>query len=323
MKSFPIYTTLLALILPCFFSCEITQEKIDSSMLDGDIVFDSTSRTISDSIPNPTPEQLNRPVIIAVHGFSATTFEWQEFRDFCDSINSTYQASPDSHVLVSQVLLGGHGLTYDDFKNSTWQGWQDPIVKEYQKLRSQGYQYISLAGSSTGGALILDLVARGFFKNENIKPKSLFLIDPIVLPSEETLYLIDIVGGILGNSITDNTDIEKVHWYTNRPAEALQQLMDIVERVRKQLEAGYKLPVGTQMVTYKAKKDDAASPMGALLIKRGVRTSQGKETKIVMVNTNKHVFTRLKGRKSFSTSDIQLQRKTFLEIRTSVLQSHQ
>lgn len=113
-------------------------------------------------------------IITAKDGYSATTFEWQEFQDW--SVNPSYR--------VSQVLLGGHGRDYDAFKNSTWEDWRSSITSEYEKLIAQGYTKISLVGSSTGGTLLLELVNSGYFYNR-LHPKNIFLVDPIVVPSNK------------------------------------------------------------------------------------------------------------------------------------------
>jgi carboxylesterase len=59
------------------------------------------------------------PIILAIHGYSATTFEWDEFRDY--SVNANYR--------ISQVLLGGHGRDYQTFKASNWQVGDLPLLK--------------------------------------------------------------------------------------------------------------------------------------------------------------------------------------------------
>lgn len=74
------------------------------------------------------------PVLIAAHGYSASTFEWDELRKYADSVKSG--------ILISQVLLGGHGRTYQDFKNSTWRDWQASILNEYKNLFKQVIQIL-------------------------------------------------------------------------------------------------------------------------------------------------------------------------------------
>lgn len=318
---------LIISLLAVFFSCQLVDPEITDSMLDGNFVIDtalidSGYFLISDSIKRETAVNQAAmklmPVIVCAHGFTATTYEWQEFRNYADSMNIVPGTPPDSQFLVSQVLLGGHGRSYDDFKASTWENWRAPIFDEYKKLADAGFTNISLAGSSTGGALILNLLAKGAFKGLPA-PKNIFMIDAIVIPGAKILTLINIAGPILGNDISKGTELEQAHWYTNRPAEALSQLMEVIVEVRKQLENTITLAPGSRMKVWKAKQDGSADPVSALLMWKGMRNSDGSRVEVEMVDTKKHVFTRLLGRDNPTPADIALQMKTFAEMRQRLL----
>jgi carboxylesterase len=103
---------------------------------------------------------LEIPVVICAHGFSASTFEWSEFRDF---------SKTQKKFFTSQVLLGSHGRDYADFKAGTWQQWQQPIIDEYNKLRTLGYKRIYFAGTSTGCALIIDIIKSNMINTDVLK----------------------------------------------------------------------------------------------------------------------------------------------------------
>ncbi|MBK7817639.1 MAG: hypothetical protein IPJ60_08855 [Sphingobacteriaceae bacterium] len=140
------------------------------------------------------------------------------------------------------------------------------------------------------------------------------MVDPIVIPSTKTLPLAPVLGGWIINYIT--TDLEPAengYWYKYRPHQALKELNKITKRVRKDLQKGIDLPAGVKLTVFKAEKDDAADPASAVLIEKGIKGS-----KIKMLNTDLHVFTRLLGRASFSTSDKDLQLMTFEEIYNSL-----
>jgi carboxylesterase len=145
MKLF-IYLTLSI----CLFTACKKSEKlppIDNAIdLDGTTINDSSLThpekfLLSVANPSPTIQDKSTPVFIAVHGFTATTFEWLEFKNFVKN---------NGNALISVVLLGGHGRDYSDFKKATWEDWQAPIITEYNALRKLGYTNISLIGSSTG-----------------------------------------------------------------------------------------------------------------------------------------------------------------------------
>lgn len=157
-------------------ACNPQPDIDDATMLDGTQINDLSlynpeDYLVSLALPNPTEAQKNTPVLIAAHGYSASTFEWDELQEF---------ARQDGSFLVSQVLLGGHGRDFADFKAARWQDWQSSIRDEYRRLRAAGFTNLSLVGSSTGAPLIVHLFTNGFFE-VNGAPNEVFLIDPIVV----------------------------------------------------------------------------------------------------------------------------------------------
>ncbi|UJH91558.1 hypothetical protein LZ575_02185 [Antarcticibacterium sp. 1MA-6-2] len=222
-------------------------------------------------------------MIIVSHGYSATTFEWEEFREFTD------ESGED--VLISRVLLGGHGGNYEDFRNSGWRDWQSAITKEYNRLVEAGYTNISLLGSSTSGVLFLQLLAEDFFREA--PPHQILLVDPIVIPSNKTLSLVNIVGPMLGYIEVDQSAAEDVYSYHFRPEETLRELQKLLNIVRKDLEDGIPLPQETSLKMYKSKQDPTADPVSAVLIYKGVRTNAGGKIDVEMVDSNLHVYTNL------------------------------
>lgn len=310
MKTQIFYIILLVVL---FSTCAKEPEIDNATMLDGDQIFDLSishpeDYLISAKYPNPSETQKNTPVIIAAHGYSASTFEWDEFSEFAEQKGS---------FLVSQVLLGGHGRTYEDFKKATWRDWGATIVSEYNKLNDLGYKKIYVIGSSTGCPLIINLINTRVF-NQRVKPKGVFLIDPIIISSNKTLPLVKALGPVLGFTTTELSDGEKGHWYFYRPYQSLSQLMDLINLTRKDLENGISLPEGTIMKTYKSTIDDSADPVSAVLIYKGITTAVGSKTEVEMISSRLHVFTRLKGRDGVTQADRDLQSRVFSEIENRI-----
>lgn len=299
-------------VLSFMFGCADEPPIVDLVDLDGVEIYDPSldhpeEYLLSRKILNPTDIELNTPVIIAVHGFSASTWEWYEFCEW----------SRDRGIfLTSQILLGGHGMTYEVFKNSTWEDWLQPILREYRLLDSIGYRNISLAGSSTGAILILEAIRSGKFAGYRI-PEHIIMIDPIVLPSNKMLSMIGFVGPIIGYTETSLESVENGHYYKYRPQEALKQLLELIELTRHNLEDGIILPSGISLHVYKSIKDPSADSISALLIYKGITTSYGKPS-VIMVESSLHVFTYLKGRSSYTEADKALQLRTFEEIESVV-----
>ncbi len=288
-----------------FSACSKSPDINDETMLDGDKIFDSAlynpaKYLVSVGIENPTTAQKNTPVIIAAHGYSASTFEWDEFRSYCDV---------KGNILVSQVLLGGHGRTYEDFKNSSWEDWQEPIMTEYNALREKGYTNINFAGASTACPLVLDLIKKGKIGENGMK--HIFLVDPIVVPSDKMLTLIGIAGPMLGYMETSNTPGEEGHYYHFRPQETLQQLLDLIQISRKDLQDGYNLPSGIRVKIYKSIKDPTADAVSAVLIYKGLKNSDGSNIDVEMIDSELHVVTRLTERDNITQHDRDIQEHVF------------
>jgi carboxylesterase len=311
---------LLFSLLSCELNPASCDEECQSHWLDGDSIndyssdvfrdspkFDSTVR-LSTRVPQPDSTLLTRPVILCAHGFSATTYEWKDFADF---ITNRFQANPDS-ILISRVLLGGHGVNLADFKASTWPIWLQPILDEYDTLVAMGYKNISLAGASTAAPLILEALHQGHFRKQ--PPKEIFFIDPIIVPSNQFLTLAKIIGPLVGHIEDVGTEEEQKHWYSLRPAAQLTELYSLINRAKNRLEGGQTLPKGIRLKVYKSKKDGSADPVSALYLKKGLRHADGSQVEIEMEDSDLHVFTRLSGRAGNTLGDTLLQQTVFSEM---------
>jgi carboxylesterase len=284
--------------------------KIDDDCLDTSIV----KCLISDSIPTPSAAQKESlHVIIAVHGYSASSYEWGEL--------PAYLATRPEYarIAVSRVVLGGHGRDLDDFRSATWKDWGKPILKEYDTLSAMGYKHISFACMSAGCALLMQYLSDGAF-DDRPAPEWVFLIDPLVLPSDKLLSAIVLAGPILGNSPDEGSPDENKHWYVNRPEETLEQLYSLMNLVKNRLEDGFRLPLGTEAMVRKSKHDKSADPAGALLVYKGMRKADNSHVDVKLVDSRLHDFTRLALRtQKLTAADTALQIATFREMADRVL----
>ncbi len=304
----------LPLIIVAILLGSCTKEPTDlDGLLDGDIIMDASlyapeDYLISVKYPNPSVDDLNKHILIAIHGFSASTFEWQEFQDYSDTLGP---------YRVSQVLLDGHGRTYEDFKNSTWKDWSQAIKREYEKLEELGYTKISLVGSSTGGPLILELVSSGYFESHT-NPKYIFLIDPIIVSSIKIQSIAGLIGPMLGYVEAENSGDEVKYWYTYRPQETVRELNALMKAVRKDLEKGITLPSNTYLKSFHSDKDPTANSASTVLIYKGVTSSNGNHIDAEIIDSEIHVFTRLALREGITQKDIANQQKAFEEMATKL-----
>ncbi|MCF8453840.1 MAG: hypothetical protein K9G42_11585, partial [Pedobacter sp.] len=273
-----LYTTFkIVAVTLLLASCNPIPEIDDTVMLDGDQIFDLSLSNpedylVSEYISNPTEIQKNTPVLIAAHGYSASTFEWDEFREFADSKGTFY---------VSQVLLGGHGRSYEDFKVAGWADWQSSIIDEYIKLSNKGFKKIFLVGSSTGAPLIVQMLKSGIF-DDHTSPKGIFLIDPIVVSSNKTLTMVGLLGPVLGYTTSELDEGEKGKWYVYRPQESLKQLMKLIDITRQDLQKGISYPDEMMIKVYKSSIDRTADPVSAVMLHKGMKSENGNEIEVDM-----------------------------------------
>lgn len=303
MKNKYYFLLIILLVAGCSKDPEITEDLLDGNTIFDPSLYNPEEFLISKAIPNPTPEQAMRPVVITSHGYTATTFEWNEFREY---------AEENSEILVSQVLLGGHGRTYEEFKESSWRDWQESIKEEYEDLVQAGFTNIHFLGSSTSGALYLELLSSNYF-DDKPAPGQILLVDPVVIPSNKTLSFIEIIGPMLGYLESEQSEVENLYYYRFRPQETLKELKELLGIVRKELEDGIKLPEGSSLKVYKSKKDPTADPVSAVLIYKGVQDFNGGNIDVDMVDSDLHVFTRLNFR-PHSVLDEENQEKVFEDI---------
>lgn len=303
MKTIFKYIFLVLVLSGCSKDPELTEDMLGGGVVFDPSIYNPEEFLISHAIPDPTPAQARTPVIIVSHGYTATTFEWNEFRQYADAQGEVY---------VSQVLLGGHGGNYEDFRDSSWRDWQSAITREYDRLLAAGFQNIHLLGSSTSGALYLELLSGNYFTGKQA-PGQVLLIDPIVIPSNKSLSMVHFVGPMLGFLESDQSAEEDKLWFRYRPEETLRELQNLLNKVRKDLEKGFALPRETSLKVYKSIKDPTADPVSAVLIKRGIKTYEGNPIEVEMIDSELHVFTRLELR-AHTNADKQKQIETFNDI---------
>ncbi|MBD3422040.1 MAG: esterase [Chitinivibrionales bacterium] len=309
MKLGPVLSISMLIIIGCgIVELDKSDHLIDGYVIEDPWFTDSSYRVSLRT--DLTVADREKPVIILVHGYGSSTFQWEEFAEYAEN---------DGRILTSIILLGGHGKNVDEFKKSTWEDWGATILDEYRALVQQGYTHINIATASTGGTLALCHIATGEYDAH--PPEHFFLVDPLVIPGDKLLTLVKVVGPMLGNSPRDNlNEKEQQYIFTNRPAETLDELYSLCKLVRSELEDGITLPSGSWMKIFQVKDDPTVDPASSLLIYKGVRTHAGKKIEAEIIDSDKHVFTSLSARSTVSKKDRQLQKKAFNEIAAKMLE---
>lgn len=263
---------LLALVplTGCPTAYEIRTGDLDSGLVSGATV---KADLVSVTVPAPTDQQKATPVVIAVHGFTATPFEMQDA--------ATYLRGQG--LLVSKVLLGGHGTSLAKFELSDWQDWQAPIVEEYKALKAKGYQKITFLTASTGGTLVIEALSRDAFAPQ---PPRIVMVSPIAeFKDKRAGYLVPLSW--LGVSAAQKVTGTAVgHWYRNRPVSTISSLIDLTEIVKDRLRKRIALASDSRVLILQPKGDQTVDPVSASLIDEGLK---GGTHKVEMVESDLHV----------------------------------
>jgi carboxylesterase len=296
----------IIIIFILLFGC--AKYEYEGTWMDSANVKDASlnnSLSLVSNRPIEDPLMLEIPVIICAHGYSASTYEWEEFADYAEGTGN---------VLVSNVLLGGHGRSVEEFKETTWEDWQQPIIDEYKALSELGYKNINLAGSSGGGALILEILLSNKLAELTV-PNNIFLIDPYVIPVDTSIGFIGLIGIFVKNFPNDDlSEKEKEHWYYNRPVETIIELNELISAVKSEIENGYELPQNTWLTTYKIINDVASDPECIILFADGITATGTGKIEAHLYDSDNHVFTRGNLRDVWTDFDKTLQMQTFNDI---------
>jgi carboxylesterase len=266
--------------------------------------IDDADARVSRRLPSPTPEQLATPVIVAAHGFSASSYEWVEFRDYVEG-----GGDGERGALVSLAVLAGHGRNTEAWSSTTWAQWSAPTLEEYRALRALGYERVYLALASTSGALFVsDLLAGAF--DDVAPPDGVYLVAPLVLLGEKAIYGIDLFGWAAGSFENEVNDEERRLFYMNVPAHLLAELRDAAVGAETALNEGVTLPEQTRVRIVGGERDTVVDPAGFDLVAGGLEG----DVELELLDTETHVHTRAVARADFDDADLALQRETFEDI---------
>ncbi|MDB5097608.1 MAG: esterase [Cyanobacteria bacterium RYN_339] len=264
---------LLTLALLASSGC-VARMAYDDRDLDGG-THRVPSSLLSVRKPHPTPAELARPVVVATHGYSATTWDTQLLAE----------ALEKRDVQVSNVNLGAHGTSLAEFEASTWRTWEEPLVAEYRALRKQGYQHVGIFGHSTGATLWLQALADNRL---GVMPERLAFLAPLIQFSSRT-RLIQIAGlaPFLGVRAIERpvAGASKGHIYRFRPITTLRTLEELTSGVHRKLVHGLALPAASRVLIIQGEGDEVVDPQGVQDLAHGLI---GPSVQVMVVPTGMH-----------------------------------
>lgn len=276
-------------LLPFLIASACTPVEYEDHWMDSPSTEDPSlsdpSYLVSTRIASPTDEQKNTPVVIAAHGFGSATGEWEDFRAYAE----------ERGVLVSNVLLGGHGRSTDAWLETDRHDWGRPMVDEYRALHDKGYTRISFAMLSTSAALWVQQMIDGDY-DDFTAPEHLFFVSPFIVSYDARLYIAPVIGPILNNVPSNNNEWEKERFYTNRPHPIFPSLMDALNTAAGRLDGeGITLPDETSAHVWYAEGETTIHADGITKLENGV-TGGAEPIETIRMDSNWHSWIRGTGR---------------------------
>jgi carboxylesterase len=177
------------------------------------------------SIPNAEPFHLsgNQIAVLMIHGFSGSPA----------SIRPWAEGLHQAGYTVKAPRLPGHGTSWTEMNETTWQQWFAEVSQAFQELR-QSHQRIFVAGFSMGGALAIHLTA---LMGQQIE--GLILINPSIGDDRLIMGLVPIIKYVVPSIAGRGTDVAAPnpprHSYGRTPLKALHSLQKLWRVVKSEL----------------------------------------------------------------------------------------
>lgn len=257
----------------------------------------------------------NTPVVLTIHGFSATPLEWKEFRHVAEA------TSPS--ILVSPILLGGHGRNLDAFRHSRWRDWRQPIIDEFHALRSIGFNNISIAASSTGVPLTLSMLVD--IDDDVSSLKHFFFIDSFIESRRKSLWLAPYLRFLSSNfpAVIHRNDIQHKYWYTNTPVQSLAELQWLISYVNQTMGT-IQLSESVTVDIFQATHDPISHPNGSMHMHMVLNRVNPGVSRYHAIDSQRHVFTQgiARSKNEWTNEDKIRQQNTFHYMIDVILSSY-
>jgi carboxylesterase len=177
------------------------------------------------SIPNSAGFTLSggKIGVLVIHGFTGSPVTIKPWANYLNQIGYT----------VSAPCLPGHGSTWQEMNQTSWQDWYEAVEQSFLELKSK-CDRVFVAGFSMGGALALRLAQ---IRGSEIE--GLLLLNPSVHDRRWFLKLTPILKLIIPSIKKGPTDIAApnppLHSYGRTPLKALDSLRKLWQLVERDL----------------------------------------------------------------------------------------
>jgi len=175
------------------------------------------------SIPNSAGFTLpgGKIGVLVIHGFTSTPISIAPWAKFLN--NSGYT--------VIAPLLPGHGTTWQQMNQTTWQQWYDEVEKSFLQLK-QSCDRVFIAGFSMGATLALRLC-----QIRGSEVEGLIVLNPSVHDRRWFMKLLPVLKFLIGSVAKGPTDVAApnppLHSYARTPLKALDSLRNLWKLVER------------------------------------------------------------------------------------------
>jgi carboxylesterase len=211
-----------------------------------------------------TKEELVKPFfcqggeigILLIHGFTAAPIDMKPLGEKLNSFGYTVYAP----------LLAGHGLTPEDFKNTSWKDWEHSAAEALECLKETCRKIVAI-GHSMGGLIALSLAAQG-------KLDGIVSINAPIIYRERDYYFAD---RLLGKQeyvekpgkkeeISVNKEGLPHFSYVKVPVECLVSLNKILTPIRNELRK-----IGCPVLVVQSLEDKTVHPRSGRMIEKSIK----------------------------------------------------
>ncbi len=182
---------------------------------------------------------------------------------------------------VDVPRLPGHGTTWQEMNQTTWQDWYAEASRTLDNL-SERCDEVYVGGLSMGGCLALRLAAD---RPDDVD--GLLLVNPSVATTDKRLVALPVLKRLVGSLGGVGNDIKKPgadeHCYDRTPLKALDSLRSMWKRTREDLPK-----VTAPLMVFRSVEDHVVAPLSAQIVTQ--RVSSRDVTERVLDNSY-HVAT--------------------------------
>lgn len=202
--------------------------------------------------------------VLLCHGFTGTPWS---LKDWAEHLIATGHR-------VSVPLWPGHGTTWQELNNTSWQEWYAAAETALRELRQQ-CRTVFVGGLSMGGGMALRLAER-----QGSDISGLVLVNPAIALADKRLLALPVLSRFVPSLAAISGDIARPggneYGYRRTPLKALLQQTRMWADIRANLDR-----VDQPILMFRSEQDHVVDASSSRLIHQGVSSAEVTERVLV------------------------------------------